>query len=751
MGLRDISIKTKLILLTTVCSGLALLMTSIGFVIQNVGSAKSSKVEQLHSQAEMLAFNSTAILTFQDDRAAKNLLASLQSEPSVEWACLYDAQGKVLASYRQKAAPDRQRPTRIFEGYEFQDDGTLWLFQDVIDEGEKVGSVFIQANLHDLDEKMLGYLKVIALVAIGSLALAIALSLALQRRISGPIIELSQTAEMITSSDDYSIRVSSGARDELGTLYVSFNQMLDQVERSRTALKGAVANMSHEIRTPINAILGFTELLRDGGAEGDSEAWDEYLATIHTSGQHLLNLINDVLDLSKIEAGQIDFEREACSPHAVIADVVSFLRMRAIDNGIDLKYEWQSQVPESITTDSARLRQLLINLVNNAIKFTEKGEVRLTARLELQQGVSQLVVDVHDSGIGIAPEKLDSIFDPFVQADSTVTRRFGGTGLGLSISRRIAVALGGELTVTSEEGRGSTFTVRIDAGCLDGVRLIDRTAIDATVTAAAEKPSGERVTLPGINVLVVDDGETNRKLIRLILGRAGARVASAENGAIAIEEAHAQPFDVILMDMQMPVMDGYTATQQLRGEGWNRPIIALTAHAMKDDQAKCLAAGCSGYLTKPIYGPLLLSTIRDALGETDLPLDTEQASPSDALIGAEIRPMGFGSVDEELIHSELPTDDPDFYEIVAEFIEKLHTEITAMTQASQAGDLESVARIAHWIKGSGGTVGFPQLTDLARELEGHSKDGDDAKIIKALDEFKHLANRLSPAPATVAT
>ena len=231
--------------------------------------------------------------------------------------------------------------------------------------------------------------------------------------------------------------------------------------------------MSHEIRTPLNAILGFADLLRKGAGWDDENERQEYLDTIHTSSKHLLGLINDILDLSKIEAGRMDVERLRCSPHALIAEVISVLRVRAQEKRLSLEYRWSSGMPESIETDSSRLRQLLMNLVGNAIKFTKTGKIEVVAYLCDQGSKTLLAIEIRDSGIGIPAEKLGSIFDPFVQADSSVTRQFGGTGLGLAISRRIVTALGGTLTVQSELGKGSVFTATIDPGRLDRVPLLE--------------------------------------------------------------------------------------------------------------------------------------------------------------------------------------------------------------------------------------------------------------------------------------
>ena len=439
------------------------------------------------------------------------------------------------------------------------------------------------------------------------------------------------------------------------------------------------------------------------------------METIHTSGKHLLGLINDILDLSKIEADRLELEQVRCSPHAIIAEIVSVLRVKALEKKLTLDYHWRSGVPETICYRSARFRQLLMNLVGNAVKFTESGKVQIVAELVQDKSDPRLVIEVIDTGVGISTDKFEAIFDPFVQADTSVTRQFGGTGLGLTISRRIAQALGGGISVSSEVGKGSTFTVTIATGPLDGVRIL------AAPRRRQRCPSRSPDALPslkGVSRSVVEDGDTNRKLIGLVLKRSGVEVTMAENGRIGADLAIENPFDLILMDMQMPVMDGYTAATLLRQHGLTIPIIALTAHAMKGDQDKCRAAGCSGYITKPIDADLLVRTVAKALGEScrksrhggDDPVQGGQTVPeSDSARTAQIPPPSLGdpSAGPALL-STLPTQDPDFREIVEEFIERLHTQLNAMQQALAGQDLPELARTGPLAQSAAERQGFPR-------------------------------------------
>ncbi len=432
--------------------------------------------------------------------------------------------------------------------------------------------------------------------------------------------------------------VLAKSEDAYGVL-VSFEDVTE-LQASKRAAEAAnraksdfLANMSHEIRTPMNAILGFTDWLRRGQAENKEQEL-EYLSTIHTSGTHLLELINDVLDLSKIEAGKMVIAQDLRSPYKVVEDVRRILDVRAKEKGIELDVEFDTYLPRQIHTDDVRLRQVLTNLVGNAVKFTSEGGVKIVARLgkETREGEGQADViqfDVHDTGIGMNEEQLTKIFTPFVQADSSVTRKFGGTGLGLTISRKIVESLGGKIGVTSEPNKGSVFSFSIDCGDISQQELISQATFATEARNSLRKVNARKVRFPDGRVLVVDDGKPNRKLIRLILEKAGCKVDEAVNGKIGVEMAIAGEYHVILMDMQMPVMDGYEATRKLRDEGYDSPIIALTANAMAGDRDLCTSAGCTDFVAKPVDIDKLMESL---LSYMDGEVVQDQDSENDIVI-----------------------------------------------------------------------------------------------------------------------
>jgi CheY-like chemotaxis protein/anti-sigma regulatory factor (Ser/Thr protein kinase) len=357
--------------------------------------------------------------------------------------------------------------------------------------------------------------------------------------------------------------------------------------------------MSHEIRTPLAAILGFSALLRDPQlAEPEREV---FVDTIVRNGRALTRIIDDILDLAKVEAGRLEMEVLDFSLPGLIQEVLSLLKERAQQKQLLLTADIRPGVPERIASDPLRLRQILVNLVSNAVKFTSKGHVDIIIEAVRKDADWNILIDVKDTGIGLTPEQVSRLFQPFVQADHTTTRKFGGTGLGLALSQRLAEALGGRITIpASEPGKGSTFSLQF-------------TAHEARTQDEPEKKAPllpmESFQLRGLRVLAVDDSPDNLFLVKTFLARSGALVATATDGRHAIDLVGAQSFDIILLDIQMPEMDGYQVIQILRERGIKNPIVALTAHAMVDERHHTQEAGFSAHLTKPLDALELVATV----------------------------------------------------------------------------------------------------------------------------------------------
>ena len=532
----------------------------------------------------------------------------------------------------------------------------------------------------------------------------------------------------------------------------------EAAESANRAKSDFLANMSHEIRTPMNAVLGFTDVLRRGMA-ASVEQQDRYLDTIHTNGTHLLGLINDILDLSKVEAGHLELESTETPIHKMAFEVVEVLGVKAREKGITLNYESAGKVPDQILSDPTRLRQILTNLIGNSIKFTSQGGVRVVSRVVKNRQQQTLVIDVIDTGIGMKPETLGRLFNAFVQADSSTTRKFGGTGLGLAISRKFAQAMEGDITVTSELGKGTTFTVMVPLLAAHAARWIDAEAAgqEFRKNRASRGIDPSQLRLKAARILVVDDGEPNRELIQLVLRRAGLTVDEATNGQEAIQAIQSAAYDVVLMDMQMPVKDGYAATTELRQLGYTMPVIALTGHAMKGDEDKCRAAGCTGYLTKPVNIDELLQTITEIVGRDvscPLPVPASPAHPPakfsgpidrivDSVRAASVTPVQVvPSGDSRPLVSTLPMNDVEFREIVVRFVTRLDGQILKMRAALAEKDAQELANLAHWLKGAGGTVGFGILSDLGRDLETAIKARHWEGSAELLDQLESHSQRI---------
>jgi signal transduction histidine kinase/CheY-like chemotaxis protein len=472
------------------------------------------------------------------------------------------------------------------------------------------------------------------------------------------------------------------------------SQALEQLKLAKDAAENAnrfksafFANISHEIRTPLTAINGFAELLLNSDRTDKERLADARV--IRRNGEHLLTLINDILDQSKIEAGKMSVEPILCSPAVVVGEVCSMLRPRASEKGLALAVKFEGSIPKTIRTDPTRLRQVLINLIANAIKFTKEGCVRLTVSIKpsIADAKPFLELKISDTGIGIPADRVDSLFRPFVQGDASISRQYGGSGLGLSISQYFARALGGDISVSSEVGRGSTFTVTIETGTLAGVAIEQRP--DEALNAHDDF-SGPKVRING-SVLVAEDGIDNQALIAIKLRETGLKVEIASNGQIACEKvfAAANPFDVILMDVQMPVMDGFAATQQLRGKGYRGPIIALTANATERDRSKCLNAGCNDFVTKPIKMESLLKAIGRYLKVVAVQKESAVTE-------------GAGTTSREVLAQK--------------FYKDLHAEIEKMEQAIEREDRVQLREAAQLLLGQSAAAGLKEVAAPAARL-----------------------------------
>jgi len=521
-----------------------------------------------------------------------------------------------------------------------------------------------------------------------------------------------------------------------------------RAEATNEAKSWFLANMSHEIRTPMNAIMGFCDILTD---EKLTDEQRDYVDTIHGSSKHLLQVINDILDFSKIKAGKLDIEMSDCSLKHLFATIESMIRPVALEEK-DLKFGIReaTDLPANIHTDSDRLQQCLINLVNNAIKFTEKGHVYINVSLEDRNNQPYIRFDIEDTGIGISAEKQKDVFESFTQADGSTSRKYGGTGLGLTITKQLAKLLSGELTLTSEEGKGSVFSLVIPAG-LDVTKqpLLDRHNITSHTNIDREEL--EQPEFSG-HVLVAEDVKTNQMLAKSLLTRMGLEVTVAADGNEAVQKALTREFDLIFMDIQMPHMNGYEATGALRKEGVETPIVALTACAMSGDEGKCICAGCDDYLAKPINHRQLLEKIRKYLpSEEQALIETVDSvkSQADELSklccdqtsqesGSEQTPCT--EVSEEIINWDQLIDRLGDEELIKEvapiFLKDNRERLDKLSEAVKSKDGKGIKFYAHSIKGTARNVGAVHLSDIAKRLEDIGRESDLESADLVYEELK---------------
>lgn len=623
LNFRYYSLRVKLIFIILATSIVALSVAFALFSFYDSTDFMNRKVQSLSILAESISLNLTASISFNDKHSANEVINTLKVDPHIRQVGVYTANNQLFteSKFDSEAYYSIEHQNVADTSY-FLKESRLIVIKPIYDEmeiGKLIGTFYLITDTDEVYQRMRQFLFLILLILLASSLIAYFIANFLQKIVSKPIISLSNSMKEIADTKRFNKIITEKRGDEIGILMYSFNELLGQIHKTNEALilskeqaehsakikEEFLANMSHEIRTPMNGIIGMAELL-EGTKLNDEQK--SYLSHINISAENLLVIINDILDYSKIEAGKMHIEFVQFDLFKLIDNLKESLKYKAKEKHLNFIFEMHPNVPQFIVGDKVRLSQILINLIGNALKFTKEGFVKTYIYLESEKQHTQSIrFEVIDTGIGIPKEKADSIFQSFSQAKASTTREYGGTGLGLSISKQLVELQGGYIKLDSKEGEGSKFSFNLIFKKAVIQEHEKQTPISIDQTVFLEKLTKK------INVLVAEDNKINQILVQKVLTKNNINVTIVEDGAQALNALENGGFDVLLLDLHMPVLDGYetaTAIRQSNKAYKTIPIVALTAAAIKGEKEKCISNGMNDYITKPFKSDLLVASIQ---------------------------------------------------------------------------------------------------------------------------------------------